>query len=175
MLTKIFIIMQIAKCTFVCFLVIIFVATDALSPAGNIIMSSIGFFGPLLRIFKSFYSIDKDSSSNTDFSNIKHLCYEHLQSASNKEVEASMEYKRPRRMKKMLFFPEETTESFFDVTKKNETLHHSENKALNSIQKPANKTISPVNSTLNTDRLNNGTIVTDDLTSCLASVKVTKC
>ncbi|OII72077.1 uncharacterized protein cubi_01410 [Cryptosporidium ubiquitum] len=91
---------------------IILAAADAFSPIGNIIMSSIGFFNPLLRVFKSFYSTEKNSNSGMKYSYIKHLGYEHLQSASNEEIESNIKEAKPKKIrKKLLFFPEEVDAS----------------------------------------------------------------
>lgn len=140
------------------FFITIFVMIDALSPAANIIMSSIGFFGPLLRIFKSIYSMDNNSSSKTDYGNIRHAAYEHLQHASDKEVESSIECNRKRKIKKVLLSPEELKEAFSNVNEKNGTFKNSGmSKTLSHMHKSEN--IFSANSTLHIKRLNSETAI----------------
>ncbi|KAF7459300.1 hypothetical protein HWI79_176 [Cryptosporidium felis] len=77
-------------------------------PVLNIIISSIGFFNPLIRIVKSFYSIDTNSSSNIQYHSIKHAENTHLQAASDNEISMLIEGKTKRKLKqKLCIFPEE--------------------------------------------------------------------
>ncbi|CUV05648.1 unnamed protein product [Cryptosporidium hominis] len=124
------------------FFLLIFTATDAFNPIGNIIMSSIGFFNPLLRVFKSFYSMEKNSSSKIRYNYIKHLGYEHLQSASNQEVGSSINHAKSRKLKKkLLFFHEETANTTLNITDNNKILNDTTQKQiLNLIQNFTNET-----------------------------------
>ncbi|KAK9172988.1 hypothetical protein CmeUKMEL1_02370 [Cryptosporidium meleagridis] len=121
---------------------LIFTDADAFNPIANIIMSSIGFFNPLLRISKSFYSMEKNSNSGIRYNHIKHLEYKHLQSASNTEVGSSISHAGTRKLKKKLFFfCEETTNTSFNITDNNEILNNTNQKQiLNLIQNFTNKT-----------------------------------
>lgn len=106
-------------------------------------MSSIGFFNPLIRIFKSFYSIEKNSNSGMKYNYIKHLGYEHLQSASNNDIKINIKSTRPKKVKsKLQFFREEIT----DVSSHRKMCKraHKEsyrNQSLNFVENSMNKTI----------------------------------
>ncbi|KAH8584169.1 uncharacterized protein ELE39_001672 [Cryptosporidium sp. chipmunk genotype I] len=120
----------------------IFATTDAFNAIGNIIMGSIGFFNPLLRVLKSFYSIEKNSSSRIRYNCINHLGYEHLQSAANKEIKSNINGAVFRKIKKkLLFFDEEVIDTSYNITNKNRILSNTGKKQiLNLIQNITNKT-----------------------------------
>ncbi|KAJ1610013.1 putative signal peptide-containing protein [Cryptosporidium canis] len=121
-------------------------------------MSSLGFFQPLLRVIKSLYSIDENSSSDIKYNSLKHLEYGHLQHASDMEVAASIKRKRRNHPRtKIFYFPEEVENIILNNTSKNNTLDTQINKCLNSIQTLESEVHNSENSTLDTSHSNNGT------------------
>ncbi|KAJ1608962.1 putative signal peptide-containing protein [Cryptosporidium canis] len=121
-------------------------------------MSSLGFFQPLLRVIKSLYSIDENSSSDAKYNSLKHLEYEHLQHASNMEVAASIKGKRRNNPRtKIFYFPEEVEGIILNNTSKNKTLEAQIDKCLNSIQTLESEVHSNENLTLDISHSNNGT------------------
>lgn len=85
-----------------------FIQSFSFTPVGNIIIASIGFFNPLVRVARVFYNNSKNSSSNLRYESLNHPEYSHLQAASDMEVTSLIKEKKRRNIKnKSYFFREE--------------------------------------------------------------------